>query len=191
METNLLTILLSSGVIASVVTSIINLISIKTTNKRLLQIEKFKSDNSINTFRYTKLFELNAELNSLPDIDYTFLENKNGKLVQNQNKMAKVVGKSTDRFSEFVKIYNKAKPLFDENNISGLQNLIDSEKNESNTIVEALHTGKNSDISALMKIRAELEEKLQESIVVQLRTLITSWKHITNHCTGFLLRYAP
>lgn len=174
METNLTTILLSSGVLASVIASIINLISIKNTNKRLLQIEKFKNVNSINTFRYTKLFELNFELNNLPNIDDTFLEKQNCKFVHNDDKMGKVLGKMKNRFLEVVKIYNKAKPLFDENFISGLQNLINSEKNESNIIAEALLTGKNSDVSALIKIRAELEEKVKESIVMQLRALIKS-----------------
>lgn len=172
MEANLLTILLSSGVMASVIASIINLISIRTTNKRLLRIEEFKNDNSINTFRYTKLFELNVELNSLPDIDYTLQENKNGKLVYCKEKVAKVVGESTNRFSMFVKIYNKAKPLFDESIITELQKLINDEKIESNKIVKALYLGENSDISNLMEIRIKLEEELQESIIIQLRSLI-------------------
>jgi hypothetical protein len=174
MKIDLLTVLLSSGVLAAIVTSIINLISIKATNKRLLQIEELKNDNSINSFRYTKLFELNAELNSLPEIDYTILEKKNGKLVQSENKKTKVVGESTNRFSMFVKIYNKAKPLFDESIISELKDLISNEKAESNEIVKALYTGGNSDISKLMTIRTELEEKLQESIVIQLRALISA-----------------
>ena len=174
MEPNLLMILLSSGVVASVITSIINLASIKTTNKRLLRIEELKNDNSINTFRYTKLFELNVELNNLPDIDYTFLEKKNGQLVQSKEKLARVVGNSTNRFSEFVKIYNKSKPLFDESIITELQELINDEKAESNKIVKALYNGENSEISNLMKLRTNLEEKLQESIVIQLRGLIRS-----------------
>ena len=172
MKTELLTILLSSGVLASVVTSIINLVSIRATNKRLFQIEKFKSNNSITTFRYTKLFELNVELNNLPNIDYTMLEKKNGKLVQNKEKVAKVVGESTNRFSTFVKIFNKARSLFDESVISEVQKLIDKEKTESNAIVKALYTGEHSDISNLMNIRNKLEEKLHKSIVMKLRALI-------------------
>lgn len=174
METNLFTILLTSGVITSVITSIISFISIKSTNIRLLQIEKFKNVNSINTFRYTKLFEFNFDLNNFSNIDDTFLEKQNGKFVHNDDKMGKILGKMKNRFLESVKIYNKAKPLFDEKFISGLQNLINSEKNESNIIAEVLLTGKNSDVSELIKIRAELEEKLKESIVMQLRALIKS-----------------
>ncbi|WP_321532355.1 hypothetical protein [uncultured Desulfuromonas sp.] len=88
--------------------------------------------------------------------------------------MAKVVGESTNRFSAFVKIYSKAKPLFDENIISEVQKLIDNEKAESNEIVKDLYTGQNSDISKLMIIRTKLEEKLQGSVVIQLRRLIRS-----------------
>jgi len=174
MKIDLLTILLSSGVLAAIITSIINLISIRTTNKRLLLIEELKNDNAINTFRYTKLFDLNAELNNLPDVDYTMLDNHEGKLVWSKDKVIKVVGESTNRFSMFIKIYNKSKPLFDENIISELQNLINSERAISNELVEILYAGRegNSDISNLMAIRVELEKKLQESIVIQLKALI-------------------
>lgn len=171
---NNLTIILTSGVVASLVTSIIAFINTNNTNKRLIQIEKIKKDNSIQTFRYTKLFEINEELNNLPDIDYTFLSNKNGKLIQDKNKLAKVIGQSTERFSKFEKIYYKSKPLIDEEFIIEPSKLIELEKTESNNIVESLYTGKSdNDISELMNIRNKLEEKLKNSISHQLRKLIS------------------
>ena len=102
------------------------------------------------------------------------LDNHEGKLVWSKDKVIKVVGESTNRFSMFIKIYNKSKPLFDENIISELQNLINSERAISNELVEILYAGRegNSDISNLMAIRVELEKKLQESIVIQLKALI-------------------
>jgi hypothetical protein len=172
MNTNLLTIVLSSGVLTAIISSIINFVSIRTTNKRFLQIENIKINNAINTFRYTKLFELNSDLNNLPDIDYTMLEKINGKMVQSENKQNKVVSECTNRFSSVTKIYNKANPLFDENLSKPLKSLFDTEKNESNSIVQSLYTGTHSDISKLLNIRIEVEEKLKQSITLQLRKLI-------------------
>jgi len=172
METLIITVL-TSGVLAATITSIINLISIKKTNKRLLDIENIKNKNSIQTFRYSKLFELNSELNTLPDIDYTYLKKKDGKLIQDKNLLAKVVGASTDRFSKLTKIYYKSRPLFDHEIIKMVEDLIAKEKDESNRIVANLYgSGEQNNISNLMNIRLELEENLRISIVKQLEKLI-------------------
>lgn len=165
--------ILTSGVIAAIITSIINLISIKKTNKRLLDIEKFKNDNSIQTFRYSKLFELNGELNDLPDVDYTYLKKKDGKIIQDKDLLAKVIGKSTNRNSSLTKIYYKSRPLFDREIIKIVQDLITEEQNESNRIVaNRFNDVGQCDLSNLMNIRLKLEENLRNSIIKQLEILI-------------------
>jgi len=169
---NVLTILLSSGVIASVITSIFNLISIRNTNKRLLQVEQIKNDYSIKTFRYTKLFELNAELYNLPDIDDTFLENKDGKLVHSKEKFAKVVRERRSQNSNFVKIFFKAKPLFDKKIISNVNDLIQKEQIENDKIYKELCIGKDSNMNLLIDIRSKLENEFKASIIEQLEALI-------------------
>ncbi len=138
--------------------------------------EKLKNNNDINTFRYTKLFELNEELNNLQDIDYTMLKKDNNEnLIQDKNKMAKVIGDSTNRFSDFSKIFQKARPLFNETVIVEIDKLIDEEQRESNTIVKKLYQqSETSDISKLMNIRQKLEKELQNTIVLQLRLLINT-----------------
>ena len=116
MTPSLLTALLASGVIASLVTSLFSLYNLKQTNKKLVDIEKLKNENTIQTFRYTKLYEINIELNALPSIDYNYLESKDGQLVQSKELFKKVVSETTSHFSSLGKIFNKAQPLFNEKN---------------------------------------------------------------------------
>ena len=138
--------------------------------------EKLKNNNDINTFRYTKLFELNEKLNNLQDIDYTMLKkDDSGNLIQDKDKTAEVFGESTNRFSDFKKIFQKARPLFNETVIVKIDKLIADEQHESNIIIKKLYQqGEASDISKLMKIRQELERELQDTIVLQLRLLINT-----------------
>lgn len=172
MEKLLITIL-TSGVIASTITSVVNLLSIKKTNNRLVSIEKLKNDNSIQTFRYTKLFDLNVELHSLQEIDYGFLKKYNGKLVKDKDMLAVVVEKNTERFSSLKNIYSKSRPLFDKGIIVRVEDLIISEKKESDKIISKLYSNREStDLSKLIDIRMELESELRNSIIHQLELLM-------------------
>lgn len=90
--------ILTSGVVATAITSFVSWKSNKNTNERLLQIESVKNDNSIQTFRYTKLYELNVELNHLPDMDYTMLKKEGEELIHDSTKIEKVMGEAAKRY---------------------------------------------------------------------------------------------
>ncbi len=175
METSIVTILLTSGVIASVLTSIFGLITSNNANKRLKSIEEFKANNSIQTFRYTSLYNINIDLNELPAISYNYLEeNKDGKFEQNKELLKKVISKQSDRYYIWIKIYFKAKPLLNQSYLEKVENLINQEKEESKLIVASLYgdVKNQSDLNKLFLIRQDVEKCLQESIVNQLENLI-------------------
>ncbi len=174
MEISTLTMLLTSGVIASIFTSVFGLITSNKASKRLKSIEEFKANNSIQTFRYTSLYNINIELNELPALSYNYLEHKDGKLEQSNELLTKVVSQQTDRYSRLINIYYKAKPLFNQSYIKTVENLINEEKKESNFLVASLHGGTENqgDLKTLLLIRLDVEKNLQESIVNQLENLI-------------------
>ena len=138
------------------------------------RIKRLEYNNDIHTFRYTKLFELNIEINNLPDIDYTMIKiNADGNIVQDKDKVFKVLGKSTERFSTFTKIFQKVKALLDKSIILEINRLIKEEKNQNDKIVHSKSRILNTnDVYLLLEIRYNLEEELKNIIVLQLRLLI-------------------
>ncbi|WP_442267384.1 hypothetical protein ACSIGC_06830 [Tenacibaculum sp. ZS6-P6] len=170
-----MTIILTSGVVASIFTSVFGLITSNNTNKRLKSIEEFKVNNSIQAFRYTSLYNINIELNELPAISYNYLEQEEGgKYVQSQELLAKVVSEQTDRYHRLISVYFKAKPLFSQTYLETVERLIKQEKEESNLLVGSLYGDlvNQGDLKKLLLIRQDVEKYLQEAIVNQLENLI-------------------
>lgn len=165
--------LLTSGVIASLLTSLFSLYNLKQTNTRLFELERLKNANTIQSFRYSKLHELNTELSALPAIDYNYLESKDGKQVENIELIKKVLLETTERFSTIKQFYSKVKPFLDEKYIERIDNLINDEQHESSKLVAVVYGGANVDIDvpSLLAIRLEIEKQFKHSITEQIKEL--------------------
>lgn len=166
-------IILTSGVVASIISSIFGFITSNRSNKLVKSIEEFKANNEIQTFRYTSLYSINSELNQLSDIDYTMLEKKNNKLVSSEELTEKVVSAQTEQYGKLKKIYFKAKPLFNQSKLVEVEKLIDLEKNESNLMVDFLYGNSkvNGDLNKILLLREKIKVCLQNAIINQLQDL--------------------
>ena len=109
-------IILSSAVVAALLTSVVNYLSARKTNRRLLEIENLKRESELETYRYTNIFESLKELNNLPDMDYTYLKpDEHGNLIQDKELFGRVVSKATERYSAVKKIFERTRPIISEN----------------------------------------------------------------------------
>ena len=173
MENTLLSIVLASSVIASIITAIFGIYNLKQTNKGNKDIETLKNDNTIQIFRYTKLFELNIALyDNIPDVNNDYTEIKDGKKVIIRDKYIIAVSNSAYRFSLIKKMFNKSKPLFKEDYYATINGLFDAEDREVYNLNKALDTGSKTDITSLFDYRKGAEDKLKEIIYKQLSELI-------------------
>jgi hypothetical protein len=83
LDSDIYKLVLTSAVIAALITSVFNYLGARETNIRLVEIEELKRNSDLEVYRYTNIFESLKELNTLPDIDYTYLSlDENGNYVQ-------------------------------------------------------------------------------------------------------------
>jgi len=147
------TLLLSSGVVAAIVSTLFGGISIFLTHK-------LKRNSDISTFRYTKLYELNNEINSLTPTNYDLSNTQT------------LVNQSTDKHGKITAIYNKVLPLLNPKyKINPMSILIEEDK-LSNKLVENLYASKviteNDLLKNLLFKRVEFEKAIKEAISLTL-----------------------
>jgi len=136
---------------------------------------RFKNNSDIQTFRYTKLYELNCELNSLEPLTFMIDENKISR-----------TNRSAVRHEEIKNIYNKLLPILDNTN-----NLEKAFLKEAELSKQYLHKLSVEDeylakyLSLLFDYRVNCEKLLKEVTKNTLKNIIKSpWEILK----GFLFR---
>ena len=168
-------LILSSAVLAALIAAVFNYLSGRKANQRLLEIEKLKHDAELTTFRYTKVYEAIQSMTKLPAVDYSYLIEREGKLVQDREKLRSVVSVATERYGDVKKIFEQVRPLIDEAELSEAFQAIDVSEKQSNLITEALYTGQafppGVDLVSLMQARQRAEAAISAAMTKQLRAL--------------------
>ena len=176
LESGVFKIILSSAVIAALVTSTFNYLSVRKTNKRLIDIESIKRQSELETYRYTNIFESLKELNNLPVISYNYLKSDGkGGFVQDKELFGQVVSKATDRYTAVMKIYEKTKPLIDEEIMSKVILAVQEAERQSNLLTESLYQNKplpdGVDVVTLMEARRLAENEIKSVMETQVSKL--------------------
>lgn len=170
-------IIASSAVLAALITSLVNHIGLRKTNSRILEIEQIKRNSEMTTFRYTKIYEALEELSKLPAVEYDFLDLINGKVVNNQEKLAIVTQNASNRYDAFKKIYYRVRPLMTASNAKTAQDIIERAEILSNEMVEKLHTDqkpRDGHFTELMLTRQKAESEIEQVFSKEIANLTMS-----------------
>ena len=156
--------------------SVFNYLAVRKTNLRLVEIEKMKRKSEIETYRYTNIFDCLKELNSLPDIDYTYLKTDGaGNMVQDKELLKQVVSKASERYSDVKKIYDRIKPLINTNLTDNVSTAISEAERQSNLLVESLYSNtslpEGIDVVTLMQARQKAEKEIKLVMERQVKEL--------------------
>ncbi len=156
-------IIAASSVVAALITSVASLLNARSTNNRILEIEKTRQSGEIASFRYTKLFELMQEFNSVPAVIYD-LEN-----------IKKLAEDSTTRYHSIEKIFERAEPLLDVNQSSEVLMAKKEAKQLSNKMVEQLHgNGEEVSLKDLLQKRQDFDQLAKMAISSGIKALTIS-----------------
>ena len=172
-------IILSSSVVAALLASVVNYLSARKTNRRLLEIENLKRESELEAYRYTNIFESLKELNNLPDMDYTYLKpDEHGNLTQDKELFGQVVSKAAERYSAVKKIYERTKPLISENFIIEVTPAIEEAEKQNNILTDSLYRNRplpeGVDVVTLMRARQYAEAEIKRIMENQVSLLTKS-----------------
>jgi heme exporter protein D len=175
-------IFLSSAVMAALLSSVVNYFSARKTNKRLLEIENLKRESELKTYRYTNIFESLKELNNLPDMDYTYLKpDEHGNLIQDKELFGQVVSKAAERYSAVKKIYERTKPIINENFILEVIPAIEEAEKQSNILTKSLYQNRplpeGVNVVTLMQARQYAETEIKRIMENQVSLLTKSYDY--------------
>ncbi|MCP4745676.1 MAG: hypothetical protein GY874_05970 [Desulfobacteraceae bacterium] len=146
-------ILSASGVLAAFITSVIGIVKIRMTNKRLLEVEKTRQSGEVLSFRYTKLYELLEIFNSVPSVNYDLSD------------MKKLVEESTARYHTIERIFERAEPLLDGSQTSETLKVKAQAEKLSNEMVDMLYGGgEDVSLKELLIKRRDFDELSKKSI---------------------------
>lgn len=153
-------IIAASSVLAALITSIIGLINIRFTNKRLLEIEKTRQSGEVSSFRYTKLYDLLEEFNKVPAVNYDLSD------------MKKLVEVSTARYHDIELIFERAEPLLEDNQTSDALAIKTEAENLSNRMVEMIYNGgEEVPLKDLLIKRRDFDQLAKKAISSGLKAL--------------------
>lgn len=150
----------ASSVLAALITSIIGLLNIRMTNKRLLEIEKTRQDGEVSSFRYMKLYELLNEFNEVPAVNYDLSD------------MKKLVEITTARFHIIERIFERAEPLLDSTQTTDAINLKAEAEQLSNKMVNMLYGGgEEVSLKDLLIKRRDFDQAAKKAISSGIKAL--------------------
>ena len=153
-------LLIASSVVAALVTSIFNFLSIRSTNKRLIDIEKSKQSGEIAAFQYSKLFEASLDLEKIPSVNYVI------------SNMKQLVEDTTSRFHAIESIYNRIEPLLAEPASSTVSTVKADVTHLSNKMLDAKYgNGEQVSLRNLMLKRQAFEEQVKLAISRRIKVL--------------------
>ena len=153
-------LLAASSVLAALITSVIGLLNIRMTNKRLLEVERTRQTGEVSSFRYTKLYELLEKFNEVPAVIYDFSD------------MKKLVEESTARYHTIERIFERAEPLLGDTQTSSAIKLKGEAECLSNKMVDMLYGG-GEDVSLkdLLIKRRDFDQLAKKAISSGIKSL--------------------
>jgi hypothetical protein len=148
-------IILSSALIASLVSGIFN----------VLWASKIKKNYDIDTFRYTKLYELNIELHSLTPMNYDL------------NNMENLANQSAERHGKVKDIYNKVFPLIGIKYRNKPSSILNEEEILSKKLVDWLYGNKKAiaeevSVKELLLKRQDFEKSVKDACTSSLHSML-------------------
>jgi len=140
------------------------------------EFNNFEFNKELAYHRYKEIYNALCSLNNMPTINYDFLDRKNGKSNYDFKKLKGVTQTITERYSKIIKQYNKVKPLLSKSIIDEIEIAIKRERDLSRQLSHALYTGqditKATPVSSLLNIKLEIEDKINNALVKQIRSLL-------------------
>jgi hypothetical protein len=181
LNTKAFQLILSSAVVAALITSAFNYLDTRNTNARLLEIENIQRQSELETYRYTNIFEAVKEINSLPSISYNYLrEDEYGKMVQDKELFGQVVADTSERYSEIKNIYDRITPLVETEIAMGATMAIQEAERQSNLLTESLYSNsplpEGVDVVTLMQARHVAENEIENAMKYQVSKLTDNLK---------------
>ena len=174
-DSSVFKIVLSSAVIAALITSVFNYVAVRNTNKRLVGIESMRIESELTAFRYTKVFDAIEEISNLPEIDYTYLRREGDRFVQDKALFGRLVSEATDRWATVTKVFERVKPLIDEAFLSDVDSAIAEVECQNTLMTKALYKNQplpvGIDVVTLMQSRQIAEGSIIEAMNDQVRSL--------------------
>lgn len=153
-------VLAASSVLAALITSIIGLVNIRMTNKRLLEVEKNRQNGEVSSFRYTKLYELLEKFNEVPAVNYDLSD------------MKKLVEVATARYHTIERIFGMAEPLLDDTQTTDVLRLKAEAEHLSNKLVENLYGGgEKVSLKGLLIKRRDFDQVAKKAISSGIKAL--------------------
>ncbi len=153
MKNNFFTILLTTGVITTLLTSIINIIMTITTNNNVKAVEKLKRQYQIDFMRFEKVNSLRIELEKL----LFFLPNDVISVTESSEKKGEAVTRLINESEELIKLFELNMPFFD-------KDLRDSLDKKRKTYVNLRWDLQQIIISGGGTIKAADEKKFDENL---------------------------
>jgi hypothetical protein len=106
----------SAAGFAALVTAGFNLWSLRAQHRRLLEVEDLKKSTALETFRYTKLYEALAEIQSWSPINYDLRD------------MQRVVSETTERYGKLKAVAIRVTALIDPEHMRRTSSLMEEEE---------------------------------------------------------------
>lgn len=153
----------STAGFGALLTSLFNFYTLRKQQGRMLEIEAFRKNSAVDTFRYTKLFEASAEIQALPPVTYDL------------SNIKKVVAQTAERHGLVQAIYKRVQPLIGASCRTDADRVADEEAALSKKLVEHLYGGgEEVPIKELLLKRQEFEQMASMAISSSLTALTIS-----------------
>ena len=156
-----ITILLTSTVIATLVSALINVLLAIDNNGRIKDLEKYKNNQAVITFRYTHLYDFwKSRYDSTEEVQIRLdLEDIEKELEQRSSKSL---------HSDTVQ-FHRIRPLLDEDIVQRLDNV---EKEQIDIINKRLDSGEKSRCLIYIEASGAFQEAFDKSVLEQMERLL-------------------
>lgn len=167
------TLVLSSAVIASIITSISSLVVAKSNNAKIEKIEKLKYNNDIQKDRYFDLKKYNSLLRELPSINYSLYD---ANMELSEERMKVIVSEATKRFHRVKDIYETVNPLIKTEYLRVTNEMFEEESIKASEMTRKIYENeldndKNS-LKELLLTRQECEVNLKNALAIQIKEIL-------------------